>query len=62
MVVTHSNKGSGIHYPFPVARMEVDPDILAERLAEYVKVALAGKPVPSGPIRMTHRWIPEQVE
>jgi hypothetical protein len=42
--------------------MEVDPDILAERLAEYVKVALAGKPVPSGPIRMTHRWIPEQVE
>jgi len=62
MVVTHSNKGSGIHYPFPVARMEVDPDILAERLAELVKVALAGKPAPSGPIRMTHRWIPEQAE
>jgi DNA-binding transcriptional regulator YhcF (GntR family) len=62
MVVTHSNKGSGIHYPFPVARMEVDPDVLAERLAELVKVVLAGKPAPSGPIRMTHRWIPEQAE
>lgn len=62
MIVTHSNKGSGIHYPFPVARMEVDPDVLAERLAEQVKVMLAGKSVPSGPIRMTHRWIPEQAE
>jgi hypothetical protein len=42
--------------------MEVDPDVLAERLAELVKVALAGKSAPSAPIRMTHRWIPEQVE
>lgn len=42
--------------------MEVDPDILAERLAEQVKVVLAGKSTPSTPIRMTHRWIPEQAE
>lgn len=62
MIVTHSNKGSGIHYPFPVARMEVDPDVLAERLADLAKLALAGGPSPSAPIRMTHRWIPEQAE
>lgn len=62
MIVTHSNKGSGIHYPFPVARMEVDPDVLAEHLVEHVKVVLSGTRAPSNPIRMTHRWIPEQAE
>lgn len=33
-VVTHANKGSGIHYPFPVAKLEIDPQEYAEALAD----------------------------
>ncbi len=59
MVVTHANKGADIRYPFPVARMEIDPDAYAEILADRVADHLAGRPA-APPVVMTHRWLPEQ--
>ena len=61
MLVTHANKGSGIRYPFPVAQMEVDPEAYAAALADLVRRTLAGEPLPPLPLRMSHRWVPEQL-
>ena len=35
-VVTHSNKGSGLAYPFPVALLEIDPREVAEATVEML--------------------------
>ena len=38
-VVTHANKGSGVHYPFPVTLLQNDPAVVAEILeAKLLKV------------------------
>jgi len=45
MVVTHSNKGSNIHYPFPVVRLENDPDTVAAAMADMLAALLRKEPV-----------------
>jgi DNA-binding LacI/PurR family transcriptional regulator len=42
-VVTHANRGSGIHYPFPVTRLEVDPNEYASHLAGTLIKRLRGE-------------------
>lgn len=49
-VVTQTNKGSGISYPFPVARLEIDPQEHAEALADSL-VRLMKKETASGGVR-----------
>jgi DNA-binding LacI/PurR family transcriptional regulator len=43
MVVSHSNKGSGMFLPFPTTRLEFDPDELAKTIAAETLSRLAGK-------------------
>ena len=45
MVVTHANKGSGTRYPFPVTRVEVDPDVYARVLGEMLLRLIRKQPV-----------------
>ncbi len=42
-IVTHSNKGSGLFYPFPVDRLEVDPDAFAAILGKRMLKLLDGQ-------------------
>ncbi len=42
-VVTHSNRGSGLFYPFPVDRLEVDPDEFAAAYGERMVALLRGE-------------------
>ena len=60
MIVTHANKGSAIRIPFPVARMEVDPDQYADAVAAQVRAWATDSPPPEAPLIIRHRWIPEQ--
>lgn len=62
MIVIHANKGSGMRSPFPVARMEFDPDAYADALANLIRRTVAREPLPPLPILVTHRWIPERAE
>jgi len=59
MVAAHANRNSGIRYPFPVARMELDPDTYATILAAMVAPIQRSRP-PAPPSAMVqHRWVPE---
>lgn len=42
-VVTHSNRGNGLFYPFPVDRLEVDPDAFATLFATRMLELLRGE-------------------
>ena len=44
-VVTHTNKGADYHCPFPVWRMEADPDAFAQTQVELMVALLRGQPV-----------------
>ena len=44
MIATHANKGRAPTPPFPVLRMEFDPDEVAELHARKLLDAMAGKP------------------
>ncbi len=42
VVVSHANRGAGMHDPFPVARLELDPDAYAAAMFNKLKRTLAG--------------------
>jgi len=42
-VVTHSNRGSGLFYPFPVDRLETDPDEYAALFAKILADRMRGE-------------------
>lgn len=58
MVVTHSTRGSGIWHPFPVTKVEFDPDALARVFAEMIVKLLRGESVPEAPIILDYELIP----
>lgn len=50
-VVTHSNRGNGLFYPFPVDRLEVDPDAFATHFATRMLELLRGEtPAAASPV------------
>ena len=50
MIAIHSNKGSGLHYPFPVIRLEFDPEDFARAHGERMLQLVRGKPAPDEPV------------
>ena len=45
MVVTHANKGSGMFYPFPVLRLEMDIDQVIEQMGRMLLDLMKGRSV-----------------
>ncbi len=43
LVVTHANKGSGMFYPFPVVRLEIDPEACAAAMVDVLVRRLRGE-------------------
>ena len=58
MVVTHSTRGSGVWSPFPVAKVEYDPEARAQVLSDFIVKRLRGEPLPDGPIVSKYELIP----
>jgi DNA-binding LacI/PurR family transcriptional regulator len=58
MVITHANKGSEIRYPFPVTRVEVDPDTFARSLGEMLLRLIRKEPVQEPKIILPFRSEP----
>lgn len=56
-IVTLSNKGSSIHYPFPVVRLENDPDAFAEAYVGLVDTLVRKEPVREPHIRVPFRVV-----
>ena len=57
LVVTHANKGSGTLYPFPVARLEYDPDYTGALLGEQLCHRLRNEPAAAGVAKVPFRWV-----
>jgi GntR family transcriptional regulator of arabinose operon len=57
MVITHANKGSGILCPFPVARMEIDPDEYAEAMGQMLIGLMKGELTGSQEVMVPARWV-----
>jgi DNA-binding LacI/PurR family transcriptional regulator len=57
MVVTHSNEGSGILYPFPAARMEFDMEEVARGIGVLLRRAMSHEPIQEPRIKALFRWI-----
>jgi DNA-binding LacI/PurR family transcriptional regulator len=55
MVVTHANRGTRYHYPFPVVTLECDPEQYGETLADQAVVLAQGKKLPEPVITLRHR-------
>lgn len=45
LVITHANRGLTANPPFPVARIEADPDLIASRAESMMLRLLSGQPV-----------------
>lgn len=60
MVVTATNKGSGMLYPFPVARMESDPEVHVRIVGEMLLKMIAGEPVAAPLVHVPWRWLEPQ--
>jgi DNA-binding LacI/PurR family transcriptional regulator len=58
MVVTHANRGSGVWYPFPVAKVEFDPDVLAQAIADMTVKQLRGEGTPDTPVVLGYELVP----
>jgi len=57
MIVTHANRGSGIHYPFPVWQMEYDPDEHARLLGEMLVALMRKETVSQRRLILPFRWV-----
>ena len=57
MVITHANKGSGMLCPFPVARMEIDPDEYAEAMGQMLIGLMKGELTSSQEVMVPARWV-----
>lgn len=56
LVVAYANKGSGIFYPFPTARIELDLNLVAREMCGMLAVLLEGGSV-SQHLEMPYRWV-----
>jgi DNA-binding LacI/PurR family transcriptional regulator len=54
-IVTHANKGSGFHYPFPVTLLEVDPEADAVALGGMLLKLLRHEPVEPATVSLPFR-------
>ncbi len=57
MIVAHSNRGSGIHYPFPIWQMEYDPDEHARLLGEMLVKLMQKEVISPRRILLPFRWV-----
>ncbi len=62
MVVTHATRGSGVWSPFPVAKVEYDPEAQAQLFSALIINRLRGEPFPSEPIHWDYNLIPMPVK
>ena len=62
MIVTHANRGSGIHYPFPVWQMEYDPDEHARLLGEMLVKLMRGETLERRRLTLPFRWVTPTVK
>lgn len=62
MVVTHANRGSGVWFPFPVAKVEFDPDAQAQAIADMTVKRLRGEAVPEAPVVLDYKLVPIPVK
>ncbi len=62
MIVTHANRGSGIHYPFPVWQMEYDPDEYARLEGEMLVKMMRKETVDLRRLTLPFRWVAPAVE
>lgn len=62
LVVTHANKGSGMFYPFPVVKLEIDPDACAAAMVNVLLRRLRGETgIPKETLVPFHwRGLPEE--
>jgi len=58
-IVSHRNRGSGLHAPFPVTWAEIDPDAYAEALVSQILRLIRTEPLPQDHIRVSCHWIEE---
>ncbi len=56
-VVTHSNKGSAMLSPFPVAKLEIDPDVCAGLMGRTLIRLMQKEPVAPGLVILPHRLV-----
>jgi DNA-binding LacI/PurR family transcriptional regulator len=59
-IVTHSNRGAQALYPFPVARMELDPGLVAEEKVKLMLKLLRGEIPDPAIIIPPFKWIDEE--
>lgn len=57
LVVSHTNKGSGMFLPFPVQCMEADPDVYARAMGTMVLDLLNQRIVSEPHVRLGFEWI-----
>lgn len=62
MIVTHANRGSGIHYPFPVWQMEYDPDEHAALLGEMLVKLMRKETLAPHRLTLPYRWVTPSVK
>jgi DNA-binding LacI/PurR family transcriptional regulator len=58
LIVTHANRGDPRMLEFPVARLEVNPDLHAEGLVAGLMAALENRPMPAAPSRAPLELLP----
>lgn len=61
LVVTHANKDSGVLYPFPTARLEIDPDEVGAELGRLALRLMRKEPVPTGIRKISFQWVGSDV-
>ena len=59
LVITHANKGSNIVCPFPVVRLEYDPDRVAKTMAELLIKVVRGEALPEPNVKISHELLQE---
>ena len=59
LVVTHANKGSNIVCPFPVVRLEYDPDRVAKAMASMLTKLIQREELPEANIKISHELLQE---
>jgi len=62
MIVAHANRGSGIHYPFPVWQMEYDPDEHARLLGEMLVKLMRKETINRRRLTLPFRWVTPAVK
>ncbi len=63
LVVTHFNQGSGMVCPFPVVKLEFDPDGYARTAGATLLKLMRHEPVPEAPVLLPHELVePEEAE